>query len=86
MAISSDLKSDVSCSGYMSPEYAFSGTYSVKSDVFSLGVLLLELVSGRRNRILDHLDQHLSLLGHVIKHEAILLPFHLKLNFFTLVT
>ncbi|XP_071907481.1 G-type lectin S-receptor-like serine/threonine-protein kinase At4g27290 isoform X3 [Coffea arabica] len=50
--------------GYMSPEYAFSGKYSVKSDVFSLGVLLLELVSGRRNRILDHSDQHLSLLGH----------------------
>ncbi|XP_027114339.2 G-type lectin S-receptor-like serine/threonine-protein kinase At4g27290 [Coffea arabica] len=50
--------------GYMSPEYAFSGTYSVKSDVFSLGVLLLELVSGRRNRTLDHSDQHQSLLGH----------------------
>ncbi|KAL3508598.1 hypothetical protein ACH5RR_027999 [Cinchona calisaya] len=50
--------------GYMSPEYAFRGTYSVKSDVFSLGVLLLELVSGRRNRILDHSDQHESLLGH----------------------
>ncbi|KAF3777364.1 Cysteine-rich receptor-like protein kinase 25 [Nymphaea thermarum] len=35
--------------GYMSPEYAINGSYSLKSDVFSFGVLLLELVSGRRN-------------------------------------
>ncbi|OIT00466.1 g-type lectin s-receptor-like serinethreonine-protein kinase sd1-1 [Nicotiana attenuata] len=34
--------------GYMSPEYAVDGKFSMKSDVFSLGVLLLELVSGRR--------------------------------------
>ncbi|XP_042985332.1 receptor-like serine/threonine-protein kinase SD1-6 isoform X1 [Carya illinoinensis] len=35
--------------GYMSPEYAMKGLYSVKSDVFSFGVLLLEIVSGKRN-------------------------------------
>ncbi|XP_015571970.2 receptor-like serine/threonine-protein kinase SD1-8 isoform X3 [Ricinus communis] len=35
--------------GYMSPEYAFSGQFSEKSDVFSFGVILLEIVSGRRN-------------------------------------
>ncbi|CAH2038277.1 unnamed protein product [Thlaspi arvense] len=33
----------------MSPEYAMRGRYSEKSDVFSLGVILLEFVSGRRN-------------------------------------
>jgi serine/threonine protein kinase len=33
----------------MSPEYAMDGLYSVKSDVFSFGVLLLEIVSGRKN-------------------------------------
>lgn len=38
-----------SCSGYMSPEYAMGGLFSEKSDVFSLGVILLEIVSGRRN-------------------------------------
>ncbi|XP_013657428.2 G-type lectin S-receptor-like serine/threonine-protein kinase At1g11300 [Brassica napus] len=35
--------------GYMSPEYAMGGLFSEKSDVFSLGVILLEIVSGRRN-------------------------------------
>ncbi|KAJ6966848.1 G-type lectin S-receptor-like serine/threonine-protein kinase CES101 isoform X4 [Populus alba x Populus x berolinensis] len=34
--------------GYMSPEYVMEGIFSVKSDVFSFGVLLLEIVSGRR--------------------------------------
>nr|AAM90695.1 S-locus receptor-like kinase RLK13 [Oryza sativa] len=32
--------------GYMSPEYALEGSFSVKSDTYSFGVLLLELVSG----------------------------------------
>nr|ABP02072.1 S-locus receptor kinase SRK7 [Capsella grandiflora] len=36
--------------GYMSPEYAMDGIFSVKSDVFSFGVLVLEIVSGKRNR------------------------------------
>ncbi|XP_077220998.1 cysteine-rich receptor-like protein kinase 7 [Tasmannia lanceolata] len=35
--------------GYMAPEYAMEGLFSVKSDVFSFGVLLLEIVSGKRN-------------------------------------
>ncbi|KAF3782560.1 Cysteine-rich repeat secretory protein 38 [Nymphaea thermarum] len=36
-------------SGYMSPEYAMNDIFSVKSDVFSFGVLVLEILSGRRN-------------------------------------
>ncbi|KAK7280209.1 hypothetical protein RJT34_25271 [Clitoria ternatea] len=35
--------------GYMSPEYAMRGQFSVKSDVFSFGVLVLEIVSGKKN-------------------------------------
>lgn len=32
----------------MSPEYVTSGAFSVKSDTYSFGVLLLEIVSGLR--------------------------------------
>ncbi|KAL6841447.1 hypothetical protein ACP4OV_028965 [Aristida adscensionis] len=35
--------------GYMAPEYALHGIFSAKSDVFSFGVLILEIVTGRRN-------------------------------------
>ena len=52
-------------SGYISPEYAFDGLYSTKSDVFSFGVLVLEIVSGNRNRGFSHPDHQLNLLGHV---------------------
>ena len=53
--------------GYMSPGYASEGLYSTKSDVFSFGVLVLEIVSGQRNnRGFDHPDHDLNLLGHVI--------------------
>uniref|UniRef100_A0ACD5WL08 Uncharacterized protein n=1 Tax=Avena sativa TaxID=4498 RepID=A0ACD5WL08_AVESA len=50
--------------GYMSPEYAMDGVFSVKSDVFSFGVLLLEIISGRRNRGVYSNSNHLNLLGH----------------------
>ncbi|CAN4083856.1 unnamed protein product [Withania somnifera] len=33
----------------MAPEYAMHGQFSVKSDVFSFGVLVLEILSGQKN-------------------------------------
>ncbi|KAK1375047.1 putative bulb-type lectin domain-containing protein [Heracleum sosnowskyi] len=50
--------------GYMSPEYAMEGTFSVKSDVFSFGVLVLEIVSGRKNNSFYNLDRPLNLIGY----------------------
>ncbi|GKV15809.1 hypothetical protein SLEP1_g26558 [Rubroshorea leprosula] len=50
--------------GYMSPEYVVDGLFSVKSDVFSFGVLLLEVVTGKKNRGFWHPDHHHNLLGH----------------------
>ncbi|MED6167509.1 hypothetical protein PIB30_003481 [Stylosanthes scabra] len=34
----------------MAPEYAVNGEFSIKSDVFSFGILLLEILSGRKNK------------------------------------
>lgn len=53
----------MTCSGYMSPEYAMDGLFSVKSDVFSFGVLVLEIISGKKNRGFYNNEQ--NLLGHV---------------------
>ncbi|KAI5587150.1 hypothetical protein BDE02_05G012100 [Populus trichocarpa] len=52
--------------GYMSPEYAMEGLFSIKSDVFSFGVLVLEIVSGKKNTSFYHSDS-LNLLGHAWK-------------------
>ncbi|KAL5744182.1 hypothetical protein ACOSQ2_027298 [Xanthoceras sorbifolium] len=53
--------------GYMSPEYIIEGRFSEKSDVFSFGVLLLEIVSGKRNTGFYHEERSLSLLGYAWK-------------------
>ncbi|KAJ0983535.1 hypothetical protein J5N97_011790 [Dioscorea zingiberensis] len=50
--------------GYMAPEYAMDGIFSVKSDVFSFGVLVLEIISGQKNRGVYYSESHLNLLGH----------------------
>ncbi|KAL7586335.1 hypothetical protein Lser_V15G40252 [Lactuca serriola] len=50
--------------GYMSPEYALDGLFSVKSDVFSFGVVMLEIVSGTKNTGFYQSQRSLSLLGH----------------------
>ncbi|XP_076961051.1 G-type lectin S-receptor-like serine/threonine-protein kinase SD1-1 [Bidens hawaiensis] len=51
--------------GYISPDYAVHGCFSTKSDVYSFDVLLLEIVSGKKNREFSHENHGDNLLVHV---------------------
>ncbi|XP_030929146.1 G-type lectin S-receptor-like serine/threonine-protein kinase At4g03230 isoform X1 [Quercus lobata] len=53
--------------GYMSPEYALDGFFSVKSDAFSFGVVVLEVISGKKNTGFHQSEHTLSLLGYAWK-------------------
>ena len=49
----------------MAPEYAMEGLFSIKSDVYSFGILLLEIVSGKRNSGFYHPERAQSLPSYV---------------------
>lgn len=49
----------------MAPEYVMHGRYSAKSDVFSFGVLVLEIVTGRRNSGFVESESATGLLSYV---------------------
>ncbi|KAJ6950314.1 G-type lectin S-receptor-like serine/threonine-protein kinase [Populus alba x Populus x berolinensis] len=65
--IEADTNKVVGTYGYMSPEYVVDGRFSLKSDVFSFGVLVLEIISGKKNRGFSHPDHCHNLLGHAWK-------------------
>ncbi|XP_026432734.1 putative receptor-like protein kinase At4g00960 [Papaver somniferum] len=50
--------------GYMPPEYIMHGKFSVKSDVFSFGVLVLEILTGKRNSCFQGPDIARNLLSY----------------------
>uniref|UniRef100_A0A3N7G5H7 Protein kinase domain-containing protein n=1 Tax=Populus trichocarpa TaxID=3694 RepID=A0A3N7G5H7_POPTR len=60
--------------GYMAPEYAMQGIFLVKSYVFGFGVLLLEIIAGKRRNGGFYLsdDGRLSLLSYAwnLWHEG----------------
>ncbi|CAI0457478.1 unnamed protein product [Linum tenue] len=66
-ALEASTNRPVGTYGYMSPEYAMDGTFSTKSDVFSFEVMVLEIVSGRKNYGLIQLDPPINLVGYAWK-------------------
>ncbi|XP_073129095.1 cysteine-rich receptor-like protein kinase 15 [Henckelia pumila] len=53
---------------YMPPEYALHGQFSVKSDVFSFGVLILEILAGQRNNSFQYGENVEDLLSVARKY------------------
>uniref|UniRef100_A0A0E0QBL0 Protein kinase domain-containing protein n=1 Tax=Oryza rufipogon TaxID=4529 RepID=A0A0E0QBL0_ORYRU len=56
--------------GYMAPEYALRGHYSIKSDIYSFGVLILEAITGRKNSDSYKSEQYVDLLSLIWEHWA----------------
>lgn len=59
----------------MAPEYVVSGKLTEKADVYGFGVLVIEVITGKRNNSFSSLDS-VSILqmvilsySHVIKHS-----------------
>ncbi|MED6167514.1 hypothetical protein PIB30_003486 [Stylosanthes scabra] len=48
----------------MAPEYAIDGNFSVKSDIFSFGILLLEILSGKKNKVNHWENESPYLIGY----------------------
>ncbi|KAJ4898742.1 Cysteine-rich receptor-like protein kinase 26 [Raphanus sativus] len=48
--------------GYMAPEYVMHGQFSFKTDVYSFGVLVLEIISGKKNSCFSDEDSMEGLL------------------------
>ncbi|XP_018504855.2 cysteine-rich receptor-like protein kinase 29 [Pyrus x bretschneideri] len=59
-----NTKAIVGTYGYMAPEYLHHGNLSVKTDVFSFGVLILEIVSGKKIGRFRHSENGESLLSY----------------------
>jgi hypothetical protein len=49
----------------MAPEYAMRGYFSVKSDVFSFGVLVLKIICGQKNSSFAEGENAEGLLSYV---------------------
>ncbi|XP_073023646.1 cysteine-rich receptor-like protein kinase 46 isoform X1 [Primulina eburnea] len=57
--------------GYMAPEYLVEGRLTEKVDVYSYGVLVLEIISGERNNKYQHDDSLDTLVTMAWKHYQI---------------
>ena len=49
----------------MAPEYVITGQFSAKSDVYSFGMIVLEIVSGQKNKFCSQSHDEESLIHRV---------------------
>lgn len=54
----------------MPPEYVLHGHFSVKSDIFSFGVLVLQIVSGRKRSFVNEEEEE-DLLTYVSMNDTV---------------
>lgn len=64
----------------MAPEYAIHGSISLKLDVFSFGVLVLEIVSARRNNSFYDPGNVMNLLSYVSNYEIHIYIFYYDIS------
>ncbi|GJY95357.1 putative receptor-like protein kinase [Tanacetum coccineum] len=62
-----DTSRIVGTHAYMAPEYLRHGQFSVKTDVFSFGVLVLEMIAGQRNHCFQNGETIQNLLSYAWK-------------------
>jgi len=62
----------------MSPEYAWAGVFSEKSDIYSFGVLLLEIISGEKISRFSYGEEGKTLLAYVSKSVRLYVFIHLQ--------
>lgn len=55
--------------GYMAPEYILNGQFSVRTDVYSFGILVLEIISGKKNSDFHEGDGEPNLISFAWKHR-----------------
>lgn len=65
------------CRGYLAPEYAVRGQLTRKADIYSFGVLLVEIVSGRcnTNSLLPIGDQYILEKVHTFSMFPVMLAY-----------
>ena len=61
------------CSGYMAQEYIDRGIISPKADIFSLGVIIIEIITGRRDYPNISETTETSLKHYIDKVRSVLL-------------